>query len=66
MTRPILALQPDHVCPSCYLTWKAARPQPAAIYCSHARVVARRTEGSWRTEPATDSLLERLRTEGAL
>ena len=66
MMRPLLALQPDHVCPNCFATWRAAKPRPAAIYCCHARIVASRTQATWRTEPATDSLLERLRAEGAL
>lgn len=67
--RPLLAIRPDHVCPNCFATWKAAKPRPSAIYCHHAKVVAWRVEGAWRTEPATDSalrshgLLMRLRAE---
>jgi len=57
---------PPGICGNCFATWKARRPQPAAVYCHHQGVVARPTDSAgWEIEPAKGrAALERLRQEG--
>lgn len=57
---------PERVCANCLATWRAAKPQPAAVYCHHMHRIAWPTVAGWRVEMATDSALRNLRMAGAL
>jgi hypothetical protein len=41
--REVPMMQPLCICRSCWMTWRARRPQPIAVYCHHLGGAARRT-----------------------
>lgn len=51
---------PPPVCPTCWNVFRAAKPQPAGIYCHHRRVAVRlMPDTTWRVLADVD------RAEGA-
>lgn len=60
------ASRPDRICPNCWATFRAAKPQPAAAWCWHTRTLAYPTLTGWQLEHPSDSALKRLRAGGML
>jgi hypothetical protein len=57
---------PEGVCGNCVATWRAAKPQPAAVYCHHRHTLAWPTLKGWRIDRTTDAAVKRLRAGGYL
>jgi hypothetical protein len=60
--------RPTGICANCWVTWRARRPRPQALFCHHKRTVARQTaDGSWKVlEGVGFSDLAELRAAGLL
>jgi hypothetical protein len=53
--------RPAGICGNCLATWRAAKPQPRALYCWHTQTLARPRAEGWETVSATDSALRAAR-----
>lgn len=67
MTDATQAPRPECVCPNCFVTWRARRPRPPAVFCWHNRSAARLRADGWQViKHPSDSELAEMRAAGLL
>jgi hypothetical protein len=64
---PASQRRPAGICANCWVTWRARRPRPQAVFCHHFGNTARETPKGWKTlEGVSAADVAALRAGGLL
>ncbi|MHB8816252.1 MAG: hypothetical protein ACYDAE_23715 [Steroidobacteraceae bacterium] len=64
---PVSQRRPAGICANCWVTWRARRPRPQAVFCHHFGNAARETPKGWKVlEGVNDGELAALRAAAPL